>query len=79
MSALIRTQGIGDLYRIYQTAQRDGMDYNLAFIPGDFDETAEEQFDPIYMRKLFDVGYDLARDGYPWEKMPPHMEDVEGH
>jgi hypothetical protein len=79
VSALIRTQGIGDLYRIYQTAQKDGLDYNLAYIPADFDETAEEQFDPVYMKQLFDLGYDLAEDGYPWEKLPPHMEDVEGH
>jgi hypothetical protein len=78
VSALIRTQGIGDLYRIYQTALKDGMDYNLAYIPDDFDEIPQEQFDPVYMRKLFDIGYELAADGYPWDKLPPHMEDIYG-
>jgi len=77
VSALIRTQGIGDLYRIYLVAQKDGMDFNLAYIPADFDETPEEQFDPIYMKKLFDVGYELAKGGYPWKKLPPEMEDTE--
>ncbi len=33
ISALIRTQGIGDMYRIYLGAKRDGLDYHLAFIP----------------------------------------------
>jgi hypothetical protein len=33
VAALIHSQGIGDLYRIYATAQRDGEDFNLGFIP----------------------------------------------
>ncbi|MBW2158294.1 MAG: patatin-like phospholipase family protein [Deltaproteobacteria bacterium] len=57
ISSLIRTQGIGDLYRIYLSAQRDGMDYNVAFIPSDFNEKPKEEFDPEYMGKLFDLGY----------------------
>ncbi|MDH3343916.1 MAG: patatin-like phospholipase family protein [Desulfobacteraceae bacterium] len=73
-SSLIRTQGIGDLYRIYLKAQRDGMDYNLAFIPSDFKEKPKEEFDPEYMNKLFDLGYQMARNDYPWEKAPPGFE-----
>ncbi len=71
---LIRTQGIGDLYRIFLGAQRDGMDYNLAFIPSDFDEKPKEEFDPEYMGKLFNLGYQMAKNGYPWEKAPPGFE-----
>jgi hypothetical protein len=74
ISTLIRTQGIGDLYRIYLGTQRDGMDYNLAFIPSDFDEKPKEAFDPEYMSKLFDLGYQMAQNGYPWEKAPPGFE-----
>ena len=74
ISTLIRTQGIGDLYRIYLGAQRDGMDYNLAFIPSDFNEKPKEVFDPEYMGKLFDLGYQMAQNGYPWEKAPPGFE-----
>jgi predicted patatin/cPLA2 family phospholipase len=74
ISTLIRTQGIGDLYRIYLGAQRDGMDYNLAFIPSDFEEKPKEVFDPEYMGKLFDLGYQMAKNGYPWEKAPPGFE-----
>lgn len=74
ISSLIRTQGIGDMYRIYLGAKRDGLDYNLTYIPDDFDEKSKEAFDPEYMGKLFDLGYRLAMHGYPWVKAPPGLE-----
>lgn len=71
ISSLIQTQGVGDLYRLYLAAERDEIDYNLAFIPQSFDAEREEEFDTAYMNKLFDVGYAMALEGYPWEKYPP--------
>lgn len=71
INSLIRTQGIGDMYRIYLDCQRDGLDYNLAYIPETFDLESTEDFDPVYMGKLFDLGYQMARNGYPWDKAPP--------
>ena len=71
VSSLIQTQGLGDLYRIYSTAQRDGLDYNLAYIGADFNAPRKEDFDNEYMRALFDYGYQLGRKGYPWHKTPP--------
>jgi len=71
ISTLIRTQGMGDLYRIYLGATRDGIPYRLAYIPGDFDLEPDEEFDPQYMRTLFDLGYEMARDGYDWAESPP--------
>lgn len=73
ISSLIQTQGVGDLYRIYLTTQRDGVDFNLAFIPATFTEQPKEDFDPVYMTKLFDAGYAqaTAAGGYPWHKSPP--------
>ena len=71
VASLIHNQGIGDLYRIYATAQRDGVDFNLAFIPSTFNVPHTEEFDNAYMRKLYDVGYDLGVKGLPWLKVPP--------
>ena len=71
ISNLIRTQGVGDLYQIYGLCERDGNDFNLAYIPSYFDEEPTEGFDPVYMTKLFDLGYELARNGYTWQKAPP--------
>ncbi len=71
VDTIIRTQGIGDLYRIYLGALRDQAKYRLAYIPPDFQFESEELFDPEYMRALFDFAYEQARNGYPWEKSPP--------
>jgi predicted acylesterase/phospholipase RssA len=73
LESLIRTQGIGDLYRIFALCRRDGNDFNLAYIPSDFTEEPNEAFDPIYMSKLFELGYQMGRDGYPWAKAPPGL------
>jgi predicted acylesterase/phospholipase RssA len=71
VSSLIHTQGIGDLYRIYATAQRDSVDFNLAFIPSTFNAPHKEEFDNAYMRELYDLGHGMALKGYPWQKTPP--------
>ena len=71
IDSLIRTQGVGDLYQIYALCRRDGNDFNLAYIPSDFTDEPTESFDPVYMKKLLDRRYQMALDGYPWEKAPP--------
>jgi len=71
IQSLIQAQGVGDLYVIYLQSQRDNLDYNLAFIPPDFDAPHKEIFDTVYMNQLFDYAYGLSKDGYPWEKYPP--------
>ncbi len=74
VSSLIQSQGIGDLYRIYLTAQQDHIDYNLAYIPKSFTHPHKEDFDTAYMRDLFNLGYKLGSKGYPWEKTPPGIK-----
>ncbi len=71
ISSLIQTQGVGDLYQIYLTTQRDGFDYNLAYIPKTFTRTLKEPFETAYMAELFQLGYDRAAAGYRWDKAPP--------
>ena len=75
IDSLIRTQGLGDLYRLYLVALDDGLDYNLAYIPESFDLEPKEAFDPEYMQQLFDLGYQMAKNGYPWAKTPPGFEN----
>ena len=71
VSSLIQTQGLGDLYRMYLTSTRDGLDYNLAYIPSDFRVPKKSDFDVAYMTPLFERGRQLAAAGYPWAKYPP--------
>jgi hypothetical protein len=74
ISALIQTQGMGDMYREYLTSLRDGVDYNLTFIPSDFADTHASDFDPVYMTKLFERGREMALSGTEWRKAPPGYE-----
>ena len=79
ISSLIRTQGVGDLYRIFALAERDNLDFNLAYIPASFDDVPQELFDLDWMRKLYQVGYEAGKAGYPWKKSPPMYGVGEGN
>jgi hypothetical protein len=69
--SLLRTQGLGDVDRIYLEARRDGLDFHLTYIPDDFNEVSKETFDKDYMNKLYQVGYDRALKGGGWLDSPP--------
>src|SRR5215813_9317629 len=71
ISTLITSSGVNDMYRIYATAKRDGVGFNLAYIENDFTEPHGSEFDRDYMNKLFDYGMTKASDGYRWRKGPP--------
>lgn len=68
ISSLTRTQGLGNIYQLYFTAQRDGIDLHLTFIPADFQTPSNELFDPTYMNALFTTGYESITEGDPWIK-----------
>jgi hypothetical protein len=55
-------------------ARRDGIDYNLAFIPADFHPKRTSECDTKYMNLEFELAYNLARSGYKWSKYPPGFE-----
>jgi predicted acylesterase/phospholipase RssA len=74
IQSLIQTQGVGDLYRIYSSAERDGVDFNLAYIPPEFTTPYVEPFEPTYMNELFNLGYRMGREGYRWAKTPPNFD-----
>jgi patatin-like phospholipase len=71
IQSMIRTQGLGDLYQIYALCLRDGNDFRLAYIPADFTAQAAEDFDPVYMGRLFEHAYEAAQSGYEWRTEPP--------
>lgn len=71
ISTMIAASGVNDVLRMYNATQRDGIDFNLAYIGADFTQKLPEPFDQGYMRALFDYGYQRARRGYEWSKQPP--------
>jgi hypothetical protein len=73
IAGLLEYQGLDDLYRIYAVCQRDGTDFNLAYIPKTFTEPDRKDFDTVYMQKLYDFGFAEAKAGYHWAKQPPNL------
>lgn len=74
IATMTAANGVNDLYRIYLTAQRDNVDFNLAYLDDDFTVAYKGPFDKGYMNTLFDHGYRLGVAGYAWRKVPPGYE-----
>ena len=67
---LVEYQVIGDLNRIYDVTERDGTDFNLAYIPESFKVPHTKRFDTVYMRQLFDFGFQQAASRVQMGKGP---------
>jgi hypothetical protein len=73
--SLLANQGTGDLYRIYTIAQREGMEFNLVYIPSTFKFKGKELFDTEEMKQLFELGFNMGKSGDFWHKYPPGYVD----
>jgi hypothetical protein len=73
LSTLTKSQGWGDLYRVYIVTKRDQVDFNYVGIPDDYVPAGKEMFDPKEMNRLFDLGFEMAKPGYKWHKVPPGL------
>ena len=73
VETLIKYQAIGDLYRLYAIAKRDGIDYNFIDVPADFAYEAKSPFDTKFMSALYEKGYEIGRSGVSWKKAPPGL------
>jgi hypothetical protein len=70
ISTMIFTSGTNDVVRLYTRATLDGIDFNLAHIGEDFNETSPGPFDQGFMRALFAYGREQGRRGGGWVKRP---------
>ena len=75
ISTMTASSGVNDLYRMYLTTKRDGLQFNLAYIEDDFHLAYKGPFDKAYMNALFDHGYQVGIAGYRWHKTPPGYQD----
>jgi len=74
ISSLIRTQGVGDLFRLYLGSVRDGLQFHLASIPDEFENTSSEPFDREYMNALYERARSMTVGGFPWVTDPYGLE-----
>lgn len=81
IDSLIRTQGIGDFFRISTLAERDGLDLDVTWIPDEVHTELglepTEAFDPEYMKALFEFGYRRTLAGETWQDFSDMISEVE--
>lgn len=75
LSTLIRGQTEGDLTRIYLSARDIGYDFRLIFVPPGEGPAGFTDFDPKYMRDLFERAERIGRGPIPWLAVPPGIAD----
>lgn len=73
LNASSRAAMVGSLFRIYAFANRAQARFHWVTIPDGVEIEGTEAFDPVRMRALYDVGYDLARKGPVWATRPPGL------
>ena len=74
VSTMIASSGYNDANRIWLNAQRDHVEFRMAFIGRDFTTPLLTPFDQTYMRALYEYGFARARRGYDWSDRPPFNE-----
>ena len=74
VGSLIGGSGTGDLYKIFAIAERDDIALNIVWIPTEFDVESTEAFDPVYMKALYELGYEYGLAGDRWIERPPDFE-----
>lgn len=72
ISTMTATSAVNDIYRMYMTTKRDGVEFKLAYIEDDFSLPYKGPFDRDYMNALFEYGYRAGRNGYRWHTTPPN-------
>ncbi len=78
ISSIIKSQGRTELELMYYECKEAGIDFYLTSIPDDYQRRTDEEFDTDEMNRMFNLGYELARNGDPWKRLPPKLEKAAG-
>lgn len=62
---------VGDLFRIYAVALHEDAGFHWITLPDGIEITGTELFDPVKMRQLYDIGYQVWRAESVWATQPP--------
>jgi Patatin-like phospholipase len=75
IDTIIKAQSMGDIYQLYAFTKLENGDFNLACIPAGYIRHDKEFFDPVEMKRLFDLGFKEASQGYHWRKTPLRLDE----
>lgn len=76
LDTMVNYQGMGDIFRLYVLSGERGHGFHVAYIPGNFDSTSKEMFDPVEMTKLYNLGYEQAKSGEAWKDKPQFFQNI---
>jgi len=74
LEAAGRAGVVNDLFRIYAVAAATQASFFWITIPDGVEIEGSETFDPVVMRRLYDLGYGLATAGPVWVTGPPGVQ-----
>ncbi len=77
LTYMMESQLFGDLYRIYSIAKDDSVDFYYTHIPDDYVSQSTELFDREEMKRLFDLGFDMAQSGDHWHQGVKGRDDAQ--
>jgi hypothetical protein len=70
-ASVTKTQTRSILYETFDFARRNNFGFNLTYIDKGFPSSGSSGFETNYMRSLYQYGYDKAKTGNFWVKVPP--------
>jgi len=73
ISSMIAYSGQNDIIRLQTQAERDGVNFNLAYIKEDFTLPWERPFDRGWMQALFENGRQRALESRAWDHTSPFL------
>jgi predicted acylesterase/phospholipase RssA len=73
LQAASRAGMVGDLFRIHTIAVATQASFYWITIPDDVEIEGSEVFDPVVMRRLYELGYRKGTEGPPWYSGPPGL------
>jgi hypothetical protein len=73
----MKVQGKSDVLRAWIYAQARGCNFHYISMPEEFQVELKEAFDPVYMKALFEAGFQQGKNGIPWRQTPAEVQDVD--
>jgi len=70
-STLMKAQSWSDMIRLYDRAEKDNVEFSYISIPHNYESKGNEMADPKEMKRLYDLGYEIATSNNPWQKEIP--------
>ena len=71
ISTLMKVSGMNDLYRLYLGQTTGELELHYVAFPIGYEPISTDEFNQPEMIKEYDLGYDMAVNGVPWQTLPP--------